>query len=177
MYTNAIATISPSIFSPRLLKGNGFDERNVSILRQSRRLYDLSPSKRLRSLLMPTSLLGLARTNDFAQHSHLSAANRAIFIASMHLCHSPTFKNRKPWHTPGNVKLLLPAHAFAMASPKTSGQQLWLRKSADTSSHPPISLIRRASPLLCSSAPPQIPNSSSGNGNGTGSGGVVCAIA
>ena len=121
----------------------------------------------MRSLLMPTSLLGLARTNDFAQHSHLSAANRAIFIASMHLCHSPTFKNRKPWHTPGNVKLLLPAHAFAMASPKTSGQQLWLRKSADTSSHPPISLIRRASPLLCSSAPPQIPNSSSGNATAT----------
>jgi hypothetical protein len=25
-----------------------------------------------------------------------------------HLCHSPTFKNRKPGHTPGNVKLLLP---------------------------------------------------------------------
>src|SRR5580692_8330205 len=21
-----------------------------------------------------------------------------------HLCHSPTLKNRKPWHTPGNVK-------------------------------------------------------------------------
>jgi hypothetical protein len=28
-------------------------------------------------------LLGLARTNDCAQHSHLSAANRAIFIASI----------------------------------------------------------------------------------------------
>jgi hypothetical protein len=69
----------------------------------------VSRSKRLvRSLLMPTSLLGLARTNDCAQYLHLSAANRAIFIASMHLCHRPTFKNRKPWHTPGNVKLLLP---------------------------------------------------------------------
>ena len=44
----------------------------------------MSRSKRLvRSLLMPTSLLGLARTNDCAQHSHLSAANRAIFIASI----------------------------------------------------------------------------------------------
>ena len=68
----------------------------------------MSRSKRLVGLLlMPTSLLGLARTNDCAQHSHLSAANRATFIASMHLCHSPTFKNRKPGHTPGNVKLLL----------------------------------------------------------------------
>jgi hypothetical protein len=37
----------------------------------------------VRSLLMPTSLLGLARSNDCAQHSHLSAANRAIFIASL----------------------------------------------------------------------------------------------
>ena len=81
----------------------------VNIPRQSRGLYGVSRSKRLmRSLLMPTSLLGLAYTNDCAQHSHPSAAIRAIFTASMHLCHSPIFKNRKPWHTPGNVKLLLP---------------------------------------------------------------------
>jgi hypothetical protein len=32
---------------------------------------------------MPTSLLGLARTNDFAQHSLLSAANRTILISSL----------------------------------------------------------------------------------------------
>jgi hypothetical protein len=84
-----------------------FDD--VNIPRQSRGLYGVSRSKRLlRSLLTPTSLLDLARTNDCAQHSHPSAAIRAIFIASMHLCHSPTFKNRKPRHTPGNVKLLLP---------------------------------------------------------------------
>ena len=52
--------------------------------------------------------LGLARTTDCAQHSHPSAAIRAIFTVSMHLCQCPTFKNRKPGHTPGNVKLLLP---------------------------------------------------------------------
>jgi|ERR1700679_3782747 hypothetical protein len=37
----------------------------------------------VRSLLMPTSLLGLAHTNDCAQHSHPSAAIRAIFIVSI----------------------------------------------------------------------------------------------
>jgi hypothetical protein len=44
---------------------------------------DFEPLKAVRSLLMPTSLLGLARTNDCAQHLHLSAANRAIVIASI----------------------------------------------------------------------------------------------
>src|ERR1700679_3805982 len=29
-------------------------------------------------------------------------------FSAPHLCHSQTFKNRKPGHTPGNVKLLLP---------------------------------------------------------------------
>jgi hypothetical protein len=43
----------------------------------------LSRSKRLRSLLLPTSLLRPARLNDCAQHSHLPAAIRAIFIASL----------------------------------------------------------------------------------------------
>jgi hypothetical protein len=56
---------------------------------------DFEPLKAVRSLLMPTSLLGLAHTNDCAQHSHLSAANRAIFIASI-ICvtvqHSKTEK-------------------------------------------------------------------------------------
>jgi hypothetical protein len=57
---------------------------HVNIPRQSRGLYGVSRSKRLlRSLLMPTSLLGLAHTNDCAQHSHPSAAIRAIFIASI----------------------------------------------------------------------------------------------
>src|ERR1700679_1122738 len=52
--------------------------------------------------------LGLARTTDCARHSHPSAVIRAIFTVSIHLCQCPTFKNRKPGHTPGNVKLLLP---------------------------------------------------------------------
>src|ERR1700723_3021548 len=87
----------------------GVSNQQVSAYAAEPGLYGVSRSKRLmRSLLMPTSLLGLAYTNDCAQHSHPSAAIRAIFTASMHLCHSPTFKNRKPWHTPGNVKLLLP---------------------------------------------------------------------
>jgi hypothetical protein len=44
----------------------------------------LSRSKRLVGLLlMPNSLLGHAHTNDCAQHLHLSAANWAIFIASI----------------------------------------------------------------------------------------------
>jgi hypothetical protein len=37
----------------------------------------------VRSLLFPISLLGLAHTNDCAQHSHPSAAIRAIFVASI----------------------------------------------------------------------------------------------
>jgi hypothetical protein len=34
-----------------------------------------------------------------------------------------------------NLVISTLSHPFARASPKTSGQQLWLRKSADTSSH------------------------------------------
>jgi hypothetical protein len=75
--------------------------------------------------LKAASLLGLARSNDCAQHSHLSAANRAIFIASMHLCHSPTFKNRKPWHTPGNVKHLRPPGG-------AGGSPIWFSASNDS---------------------------------------------
>src|ERR1700723_1642394 len=83
-------------------------EPDVNIPRQSRGLYGVSRSKRLvRSLLMPTSLLGLAHTNDCAQHSHPSAAIRAIFIVSI-ICVTVQHSNRKPGHTPGNVKLLLP---------------------------------------------------------------------
>jgi hypothetical protein len=62
----------------------GGSNHQVSAYAAEPGLYGVSRSKRLvRSLLMPTSLLGLARTNDCAQHSHLSAANRAIFIASI----------------------------------------------------------------------------------------------
>jgi hypothetical protein len=45
------------------------------------------------SLLMPTSLLGLAGTNDCAKYSGSSATIQAIFIA--YLYHSPTFKRQK----------------------------------------------------------------------------------
>jgi hypothetical protein len=36
------------------------------------------------------------------------SGNSGDFHHLAHLCHSPTFQNRKPGHTPGNVKLLLP---------------------------------------------------------------------
>jgi hypothetical protein len=53
-------------------------------MRQSREFSGVSRSKRqVPSLLIPTSHLGLARTNDCAQHSHPSAAIRAIFIPSI----------------------------------------------------------------------------------------------
>jgi hypothetical protein len=36
------------------------------------------------------------------------SSNSGDFHRLTHLFHSPTFKNRKPWHTPGDVKLLPP---------------------------------------------------------------------
>ena len=96
-------------------------------MRQSRGLYGVSRPKRLvrsllvHSLLMPT---GAFVTGAFVAHANFPFGSCAYerlcptfaslsgksgdFHRLNHLCHSPAFKNRKPWHTPGNVKLLLP---------------------------------------------------------------------
>ena len=65
-----------------LITTHFFDGRGPSRSEGARSIRQ-NRSLLVRSLLMLTSLFGLRRTNDCAQHLHLSAANRAIFTASL----------------------------------------------------------------------------------------------
>jgi hypothetical protein len=95
----------------------------------------LSRSKGLvRSLLMPTSLFGLTRTNDCAQNSVPSVAIRAIFITSL-ICvtvqHSKT-ENRG----------ILPEMSNCYCHPgKAGGSPFWNRRTQTLSAIPHILIL------------------------------------
>jgi hypothetical protein len=71
---------------------------------------DFEPLKAVRSLLMPTSLLGLARTNDCAQHLHLSFASQSNIqkqktVAYARKCQTSTATPAEPGDLPFGLDL------------------------------------------------------------------------
>ena len=143
----------------------------VSILRQSRRLYGESRSKRRSGAFVAHANFpfGAGAYERLCPTFASLSGKSGDFHRLNHLCHSPTFKNRKPWHTPGNVKLLLPPRQSRGFSPfgNRKGKEAkpsWrsaIGASRCLLSSPSRSCIPRSNSP--SSIPPNRPNPRTGN--------------